>query len=76
MHRYSLTICTEGRREAFIVDADVTCALTQLRITAKAECFAIPAYCFMPDHLHLLIEGTSEAADCCEFVRTRITSRG
>jgi putative transposase len=69
MYRYSVTICTEARCQAFTVEADVTCALTQLGITANAECFAVIAYCFMTDHLHLLVEGTSEAAAFCEFVR-------
>ena len=26
------------------------------------------AYCFMPDHLHLLVHGESEAADCKSFI--------
>ena len=26
------------------------------------------AYCFMPDHVHLLVEGLSEAADALAFV--------
>jgi putative transposase len=31
---------------------------------------AILAYCFMPDHLHLLVEGTSGNSSLLEFVRT------
>ena len=31
--------------------------------------FEVLAYCLMPDHLHLLLEGTSDAADLCEAVR-------
>ena len=26
------------------------------------------AYCFMPDHVHLLIEGQSDASDCRRFI--------
>lgn len=29
---------------------------------------AITAYCFMPDHLHLLVEMESEASDCLRLV--------
>jgi putative transposase len=29
---------------------------------------ALVAYCFMPDHVHLLVYGTTEAADVCAFV--------
>jgi REP-associated tyrosine transposase len=30
---------------------------------------AVIAYCFMPDHLHLLAEGTTENSNLREFVR-------
>jgi putative transposase len=35
----------------------------------REERFALIAYCFMPDHLHLLIKGGCEASDCRAFVR-------
>ena len=31
--------------------------------------FAVPAYCLMPDHVHLLLEGTTDEADLREAVR-------
>jgi putative transposase len=31
--------------------------------------FAVLAYCMMPDHLHVIAEGMSEAPDGLEFVR-------
>jgi putative transposase len=34
-----------------------------------ARCFEVLAYCLMPDHLHLVLEGTSEDADLREAVR-------
>jgi putative transposase len=37
--------------------------LVQLRHDAGADYFAVLAYCFMPDHVHLVLEGLSEAAD-------------
>ena len=40
-----------------------------MRHTSNAEGFAVIAYCFMPDHLHALVEGTTETADFREFVR-------
>jgi putative transposase len=30
--------------------------------------FALIVYCFMPDHLHLLIEGETDASDCKRFI--------
>jgi REP element-mobilizing transposase RayT len=39
-----------------------------LRIAAQ-EHFAILAYCLMPDHAHLLVEGLSDRADFKRFVK-------
>ena len=35
---------------------------------SERKYFLIWAYCFMPDHLHLLIEGNSENSDMREFI--------
>jgi putative transposase len=45
-------------------------ALAQTTKAAVSHAFAILAYCFMPDHLHLLVEGTSEDSDLLAFVHT------
>jgi len=37
--------------------------------TAAAEGFAILAYCYMPDHLHLLVKGTTVRADLRRFAQ-------
>jgi putative transposase len=42
--------------------------LVQIERTAAEEQFAVVAYCFMPDHLHLLIEGRSKSSDCRRFI--------
>jgi putative transposase len=47
----------------------VTLSLFQIRRTAIETSFEIPAYCFMPDHLHLLVEGTCLTADLQRFAR-------
>ena len=36
---------------------------------ADAEHFRVLAYCFMPDHLHLLVQGESDTADLQRFVK-------
>jgi putative transposase len=36
---------------------------------AKAEQFAVLAYCFMPDHVHLVIEGLTDTADLARFAK-------
>jgi putative transposase len=40
----------------------------QILRSAEQENFAILAYCFMPDHLHLLVQGKSENADLKRFI--------
>lgn len=62
-NRYFLTICTAFRRPVFRAD-DVVCeSRTQLRRACARFEIAILAYCFMPDHLHLLLAAESERAD-------------
>ena len=56
LHRYSVTICTYLRTPAFADHAAVELALTHIRQCASVFEFAIHAYCFMPDHLHLVVE--------------------
>jgi len=68
VQRYSLTFCTDWKRKWFESAEAVQLVLTQfLRVAAK-EGFAILAYCFMPDHLHLLIEGQREDSDARKFI--------
>jgi putative transposase len=43
--------------------------LMRVREAAAAHAFAVLAYCFMPDHLHLVVEGKTEAADLKRFVK-------
>jgi len=67
LHRYSVTFCVVDRRSVF-TDADVVeSVLSHFLHQATTFACAILAYCFMPDHVHLLIEGTSEDADLRSF---------
>jgi putative transposase len=42
--------------------------MEQIRRAATDEPFDIVAYCFMPDHVHLLVAGRTESADLKRFV--------
>ena len=44
-------------------------AVMQLSRTAAERGFDVVAYCFMPDHVHLLVEGKQPTANFREFVR-------
>jgi putative transposase len=67
--RYFLTFCTRSRRRIFIEPAIVELTLEQVRQTCREQGFALLAYCAMPDHLHLLVEGTMETSDLQRFVK-------
>ncbi len=68
-YRYFLTFCTARCHSAFITTAVVDLVLSQIVRAAAEQRFAIFAYCFMPDHLHLLVEGTAADSDMREFCR-------
>src|SRR5439155_11397867 len=60
IHQYSLTFCTLQRHRVFVTAVIVEGSLDKISRAARDHEFAILAYCFMPDHLHLLVEALSE----------------
>jgi REP element-mobilizing transposase RayT len=68
IQRYYLTLCTFERRTWFLETATVEEARSQLLQSAADHHFAILVYCFMPDHAHILAEGTSVDSDLQRFV--------
>ena len=54
---YSLTFCCHSRQPLFVTLERVELVLMQIERSAVEQQVAIIAYCFMPDHLHLLVEG-------------------
>src|SRR5256885_200290 len=67
--RYVLTTCAAFRRPVFVERWLVTDVTAQLLQSAALFGFAVPAYCVMPDHVHALVEETSERADLEMFVK-------
>jgi putative transposase len=68
MHRYFLTFCAEGRAPRFEDAEAVDIAHAQIVRAAGEQAFEITVYCYMPDHAHLLIKGTYEAAEALTFI--------
>jgi len=68
LHQYFLTFCTFNRQPHFVESAHVTLVRTQIERAAVDQGMAITAYCYMPDHVHLLVEGQSDNSDCREFI--------
>jgi putative transposase len=67
-YRYFVTIRSESFRHPFVKDEVVAEVINILRSAAKQEGFSVWAYCFMPDHAHLLVEGKHSNADMKHFV--------
>src|SRR3989338_5238435 len=68
-YRYFITICTNDQRP--ILNGDrvlVAWLIDSLKEKAETSSFGIWAYCFMPDHLHLLIEGKGDDSDMKRFI--------
>lgn len=66
---YFVTILTKARQRVFVDGALVTACLEQILRAATRTRFAVRAYSFMPDHLHLLVEGTTGGADFRQFMK-------
>ena len=68
IQRYFLTLCAAERRTWFTELALVDQLSRQLSQSAENHGFAIPAHCWMPDHVHLLVEGLTPRADLPRFI--------
>ena len=67
-HRYSFTLCTE-RRCAILTTAQVIDPiLSHILHAGAAEHIAVAAYCFMPDHVHVMALGRSPLSDARRFI--------
>lgn len=65
---YFVTICTESRLRAFDDLEFGRWAIAQLLRQAELRSFEVSAYCLMPDHVHLLLRGRSDAANLRSFI--------
>ncbi len=67
-YRYFITICTYNKKLVFN-NRDIGYWIIEiLRILSDKSEFTIWAYCLMPDHIHLLIEGKHDRADMRSFI--------
>jgi putative transposase len=65
---YFVTICCSNRQPIFGDVNLVTNCVEMLRACATLTQFAIHAYCFMPDHVHLLMDGQASGSRLVNFV--------
>ena len=64
---YFITICTEGKIPSFQNEALTLVFIDQLKTDAELNGVRVFAYCFMPDHLHLVLAPGIEK-DMVKFV--------
>jgi putative transposase len=65
---FSVTISTAGHREILRSPRSVSLCVTALMETATDHAMEVLAYCFMPDHLHLLLQA-KEGANLIRFMK-------
>ena len=63
-----VTLCFFGRRRAGANPEIARSLVEQLRLTAAELGFVAHAYCVMPDHVHLLVEGERAESDLMRFI--------
>ena len=68
-NRYFLTFCTWQRTRHFTNADHVALVCEQFKRAAREQSFAVIAYCFMPDHVHLLADGDRADADLKRFIK-------
>jgi len=68
-YQYFLTFCTCNRTCLFVTPEAVSIVHEQILRACATEGFEILAYCYMPDHLHLVIEAQRPDADLKRLVR-------
>jgi putative transposase len=66
---YFVTICCDHRAPYLNVQTSAQRVLALLLETAASHSFLLHAYCLMPDHLHVLVEGAHDTCDLLEFIR-------
>jgi putative transposase len=60
---YFLTLCARDRKRVFVDSRVVEAILGVLRNVCGRYSFGVYAYCFMPDHLHLIVTGEDDSSD-------------
>jgi len=65
---YFLTLASAQREPVFTDQGMVAACLGELDLSSERCGFTVLVYCFMPDHLHLLVQGDGEA-DLPRFVK-------
>ncbi|KKS53218.1 MAG: hypothetical protein UV82_C0013G0067 [Candidatus Magasanikbacteria bacterium GW2011_GWD2_43_18] len=67
---YFVTINAYNRMKYFTHKKIIESLIGYLQETSKVSFFDIVVYCFMPDHLHLVVEGKKEESNLLSFIHS------
>jgi putative transposase len=67
---YFVTQCCENRAEYFREAKNCDRLLSHLRSLSKTHHFAVLAYCIMPDHLHIMLDGLEPTSNLMAFMKS------
>lgn len=68
-YAYFITVTCFKRQNNLVQPRIVHSFITILHAEAKQQSFSVLAYCFMPDHIHLLLEGKDKSSDIRKLIR-------
>ncbi len=68
-HAYHVVLLTQARSPRFTDYSLARRCTRHLTQTAELLCFRLLAFCFMPDHLHVLVLGRDDMADLIRLVQ-------
>ena len=68
-NRYFLTFSAPERRPLFEKPELADCVRRQILRAASTTSYLVSAYCIMPDHVHVLVEGEDGCAALPEFAK-------
>ena len=66
---FFITICCAHRHNLFTTTKICTWFLSIIRADAASRSVAVHAFCIMPNHVHLLLEGMEPTADVLQFIK-------
>ncbi len=66
---YFITILTKNGSKYFCEHGIVAPMIEMLKEIAEKERFLVDVFCFMPDHLHLLVKGCDDQSDLNRFIK-------
>jgi REP-associated tyrosine transposase len=69
-HFYFVTLCCFQRRKTFARPARCGWLLDFIQSEAATKNFVVPAYCIMPDHCHILLEGLDQSSDLLRLMKS------